>query len=85
MIPVRGVEGKTVGVLGLGRSGLTAAKALAAGGAQVRVWDDNTDARARAEAQGFTPADLTRESEMTALDLLITSPGIRISTQRPTP
>ena len=39
MIPVRGFEGKTVAVFGLARSGLTAARALVAGGAKVVVWD----------------------------------------------
>ena len=33
MIPVRGFEGKTVAVFGLARTGLAAARALAAGGA----------------------------------------------------
>ena len=37
MIPAQGVTGKNVVVLGLGRSGLTAALALRAGGAEVRV------------------------------------------------
>ncbi len=34
MIPVQGFEGQTVAVLGLGRSGLSAARALQAGGAR---------------------------------------------------
>ena len=37
MIPVRGFEGKTVAVFGLGRTGLTAARALIAGGAVLTV------------------------------------------------
>ncbi|MEL7346028.1 MAG: UDP-N-acetylmuramoyl-L-alanine--D-glutamate ligase, partial [Pseudomonadota bacterium] len=51
MIPVRGLAGKTVAVLGLGRSGLSAARALQAGGATPLCWDDNPEARARAEAE----------------------------------
>ena len=39
MIPVRGFEGKTVAVFGLARTGLAAARALAAGGAKVALWD----------------------------------------------
>ena len=35
MIPVKGFEGKRVAVFGLGRTGLTAARALLAGGATV--------------------------------------------------
>lgn len=52
MIPVRGYRGAQVGVLGLGRSGLSAARALEAGGATVLCWDDGAEARARAEEAG---------------------------------
>ncbi len=76
MIPVQGVTGARIGVLGLGRSGLSAARALRAGGADVRVWDDSPEARARAEGEGFTAADLSKPAEMDALAALITSPGI---------
>ena len=37
MIPVRGFEGKRVAVFGLGRTGLTAARALIAGGAPAQT------------------------------------------------
>ena len=40
MIPVQGYDGKTVAVLGLGRSGRAAAISLAAGGAKAVFWDD---------------------------------------------
>jgi UDP-N-acetylmuramoylalanine--D-glutamate ligase len=53
MIPVRGYEGRKVAVLGLGRSGLTAARALAAGGAEAVVWDDSPAAREKAVAEGL--------------------------------
>ena len=58
MIPAQGVTGKNVAVLGLGRSGLTAALALRAGGAEVRVWDDQAPARQAAEAQNLILEDL---------------------------
>ena len=45
MIPVRGFEGKTVAVFGLGRTGLTAARALIAGGAKVALWDEKSASR----------------------------------------
>ena len=48
MIPVLGYEDTRVAVLGLGRSGLAAARALQAGGATPLVWDDSPEARARA-------------------------------------
>ncbi len=76
MIPVQGVEGRTVAVLGLGRSGLTAARALAAGGAAVVAWDDGAPARARGEEEGLGLRDLGREGAWEGVSLLVTSPGI---------
>ncbi|WP_126976115.1 UDP-N-acetylmuramoyl-L-alanine--D-glutamate ligase [Frigidibacter oleivorans] len=76
MIPVRGYEGATVAVLGLGRSGIATARALRAGGAEPLLWDDSPEARARAEAEGWTCADLGRDSSWTGVTLLVTSPGI---------
>ena len=82
MIPVRGVEGRRIAVLGLGRSGLSAARALRAGGAEVLAWDDGAAARERAEAEGFAGPiafdgdDLDREDieakgfERDAVDIL---------------
>ena len=65
MIPVQGYEGKNVGVLGLGRSGLATARALVAGGATPICWDDNAAARTRAEAEGFTCQDLGKQGVLT--------------------
>ena len=76
MIPVRGLEGRKVAVLGLGRSGLATARALLAGGAEALVWDDSPEARGRAEAEGFTVHDLTRAKAWEGVALLVTSPGI---------
>ncbi|MDR9483548.1 MAG: UDP-N-acetylmuramoyl-L-alanine--D-glutamate ligase [Sediminimonas sp.] len=76
MIPVRGVQGKAAAVLGLGRSGLSAARALRAGGADVRCWDDMPDARAAAGAEGFAITDLTRPAAYEGVAILIVSPGI---------
>jgi UDP-N-acetylmuramoylalanine--D-glutamate ligase len=76
MIPVQGVKGKCVAVLGLGRSGLSAARALRSGGAEVVAWDDAAAGRAAAEAEGFRRRDLARAGAFDGVDLLITSPGI---------
>ena len=76
MIPVRGYQGQTVAVLGLGRSGRAAAAALAAGGAQVVVWDDGQPARDAAAAAGLTLRDLTKDQSFEGVAALITSPGI---------
>lgn len=76
MIPVQGMEGARVAVLGLGRSGLSAARALQAGGVQVLCWDDGAAARERAAAEGFELADPSRDVVAATLDCLVTSPGI---------
>ena len=76
MIPVQAVEGQTIAVLGLGRSGRATAAALAAGGAQVVAWDDGADTRQAAEAEGLRIADLTRGANWHGVTALITSPGI---------
>ena len=76
MIPVQGYSGQTVAVLGLGRSGLATARALAAGGARPIVWDDGQQARDTAAGEGFTVADLTKHGALDDVAALITSPGI---------
>lgn len=85
MIPVRGYEGRKVAVLGLGRSGLSAAKALAKGGAEALVWDDSPESRARAEAEGLALHDLGRSGAFDGVAALIVSPGIPHLYPRPNP
>ncbi|MWD27256.1 UDP-N-acetylmuramoyl-L-alanine--D-glutamate ligase [Aquicoccus sp. SCR17] len=76
MIPVQGVATLQIAVLGLGRSGLTAARALREGGALPLLWDDNPEARARAEAEGFTLRDLAKPGAFDDVAMLVVSPGI---------
>ena len=76
MIPVQGLSGARVAVLGLGRSGLSAARALDAGGAIPICWDDNPEARDRAEAEGFDCVDLKTRGAFDDIARLIVSPGI---------
>ncbi|MEX0307308.1 MAG: UDP-N-acetylmuramoyl-L-alanine--D-glutamate ligase [Ruegeria sp.] len=76
MIPVKGFSGQKVAVLGLGRSGLTTARALRAGGAQPVCWDDNPAARESAEQEGFACVDLHRHGAFDDIASLIVSPGI---------
>ena len=59
MIAVRGYEGRRVGVLGLGRSGLAAARALSAGGAIPVAWDDG-EASFVSCVEGFVVIPLLR-------------------------
>jgi len=86
VIPVRGFAGQRVAVLGMGRSGLAAARALAAGGATPICWDDSAAGRARAQEAGFDLADLAGSGgaagaagaagELQTCACLVTSPGI---------
>ena len=76
MIPVQGFTDKSVAVLGLGRSGLAAARALQSGGATPIVWDDGPAGRDAAEAEGFTMRDLTKPGAYHDIAALIVSPGI---------
>jgi UDP-N-acetylmuramoylalanine--D-glutamate ligase len=76
MIPVTSCAGQKIAVLGLGRSGLATARALRAGGAEPLLWDDSVDARDKAEAEGFTLLDLTRNGAYEGVSSLIVSPGI---------
>ncbi|HLB79955.1 MAG TPA: UDP-N-acetylmuramoyl-L-alanine--D-glutamate ligase [Dongiaceae bacterium] len=75
MIPVPIFSGRPVAVLGLGRSGLAAARALAAGGAEVWVWDDDAGARGAAAAAGAALVDL-RDCDWRRPAALVLSPGI---------
>lgn len=75
MITAQQVSGQRIAVLGLGRSGISAARSLRAGGAEVLVWDDMEGARDAARAEGFEPVDLARV-DWSGVDSLILSPGI---------
>ena len=76
MIPVTHFAGQRVAVLGLGRSGLSAAQALVAGGAEVRAWDDSARGRAAGEALDLEVTDLSRPGALEGVACLILSPGI---------
>lgn len=76
MIPVQGFKGRRVAVLGLGRSGLAAVRALAAGGAEPLAWDDSPEARDRAAQAGVVLTDLGRPGAFEGVACLALSPGI---------
>src|SRR5690606_17037268 len=82
MIPVPGFEGRRVAVFGLGRSGITAARALQAGGAVPVLWDDGVSGRMQAEAEGFLVEDLTRAG-WSGFAALILSPGAPLTHPKP--
>ncbi|GAA0647537.1 UDP-N-acetylmuramoyl-L-alanine--D-glutamate ligase [Brevundimonas lenta] len=82
MISVPGFEGRRIAVFGLGRSGLTAARALKAGGALPVLWDDSVSSRMQAEAESFAVEDLTR-ADWTDFAALVLSPGAPLTHPKP--
>ncbi len=82
MIPVPGFEGQRVAVFGLGRSGITAARALHAGGAIPVLWDDGVSGRMQAEAEGFAVEDLSR-ADWSQFAALVLSPGAPLTHPKP--
>ena len=82
MTPVPGFEGRRVAVFGLGRSGITAARALKAGGAEPILWDDGVSGRMQAEAEGFEVEDLTT-ADWSDFAALVLSPGAPLTHPKP--
>lgn len=67
---------RTYAVMGLGRSGFVAARALAAAGARVLAWDDSAERRAAVQAMpGIEIVDLGNQS-LDGVEALVLSPGI---------
>jgi UDP-N-acetylmuramoylalanine--D-glutamate ligase len=72
--PANIFAGRRYAVVGLGRAGIAAMRALTAMGAMVTGWDDAAFARDTAEREGFLIADPA--PDIGDLDALILSPGI---------
>src|SRR5690606_15933274 len=68
--------GRKVGVLGLGKAGASARRALEAAGAEVFVWDD------KQAGEGITPAETWPWVELAAL---VASPGVPLTHPAPHP
>ena len=75
MISCEGFAAKNVVVLGLGKSGLAAARALCRSGARVLTWDDSEARREAAIAEGMRTRDPERVN-WASMDALVISPGI---------
>tara|TARA_B100000963_G_scaffold357775_1_gene380768 strand:+ start:108 stop:1499 length:1392 start_codon:yes stop_codon:yes gene_type:complete len=75
MISAQNVKNTSYAILGLGRSGLSAAAALRAGGAKVLCLDDNTNNLKKAENLGFT-CIVADEINWSEIDVLLVSPGV---------
>jgi UDP-N-acetylmuramoylalanine--D-glutamate ligase len=69
------LRGRPVAVLGLGKSGLPAARALAESGVETWAWDDNPARRAEAASVGPKPVDLAA-CDWSRVAMLVLSPGI---------
>jgi UDP-N-acetylmuramoylalanine--D-glutamate ligase len=82
MIPVTVFAGKKVAVFGLGKSGLLAAGALIAGGADVVVFDDSEKMLADAQAAGLKVQNL-RELDWSQIAALVLAPGVPLTHPEP--
>ena len=82
MIRLSAFKNKTIAVFGLGGSGLAAADALRAGGADVVAWDDNPNAQEAALAAGHRVADL-KQFDWSSLDSLVIAPGVPLTHPEP--
>jgi UDP-N-acetylmuramoylalanine--D-glutamate ligase len=75
-------QGQSVALLGLGETGLSAAKALKTGGADVLAWDENLQNRERAIAEDIQVEDLT-QFDWGELSALIVENGDWLNAKRP--
>ena len=82
MTPITSFAGKTVALFGLGASGLDAARALLAGGAEVAAWDDKPASRDTAAAAGIAMVDL-HEADWSAFDAFVLAPGVPLTHPQP--
>jgi len=84
MIDVFPFAGYPVAVFGLGQSGLATAQALVRSEAEVWAWDDNEEARQRAEEEGVPLVDLYH-CDWRELTTLVLSPGVPLNYPKPHP
>jgi len=84
MIGLSRFQGQRIAVMGLARSGLAAARALLAGGAEVLAWDDGEAGRTAAAAAGIPLVDL-HTADLAGVTALVLSPGIPHTFPRPNP
>lgn len=82
MIAVSAYQGRAVAVFGLARSGLSAVRALKAGGADVYAWDDRENLREAAREAGAKLVDWT-DWPWDRLGAVILSPGVPLTHPRP--
>ena len=82
MTPVETLRGQSVALFGLGGSGLSTARALVAGGAEVAGWDDSAAARERAAAAGVALVDLAH-ADWRGFRVFVLAPGVPLTHPKP--
>jgi UDP-N-acetylmuramoylalanine--D-glutamate ligase len=85
MIKASVFKNKNIAVVGLGKTGLSACKALSAGGAHVVAWDDFENGRdklAKAALKNVSIVD-PKEYDWSAIDALVLSAGIPLTHPMP--
>ncbi len=82
MIPITTFAGRKVAVFGLGKSGLLAAGALIAGGADVVVFDDKETTLVDARSAGLKVQDL-RTLDWSTIAALVLAPGVPLTHPEP--
>lgn len=82
MIGVSTFSGKRVALFGLGISGLSAARALKAGGADLVVWDELAERCQAAQTDGYNVVDLACV-DWSEFEALILSPGVPLTHPEP--
>ena len=82
MIVADSFANRRVAVFGLARTGISAAKALLAGGAIVLADDDKPASRAAAAAEGVAMADL-RTADWSDIAALVLAPGVPLTHPEP--
>jgi UDP-N-acetylmuramoylalanine--D-glutamate ligase len=73
---------KRVAMFGLARSGVSCAKALELGGAEVFAWDDSEPAVEKARAEGLVTTNL-HTVDFKSLSALVLSPGVPLTHPEP--
>ncbi|MEM7619087.1 MAG: UDP-N-acetylmuramoyl-L-alanine--D-glutamate ligase [Pseudomonadota bacterium] len=82
MIPVTSFADQKVAVFGLGMSGLAAARALLAGGANVACWDDGDVGRNKAQHAQLPLVDL-RHANWSDYSAFVLAPGVPLTHPEP--
>ena len=77
MITTPAFKDRKFAILGLARSGLSAARALVAGGAEVLAWDNDEGARAKVTDIATIADPLL--SDLTGYEAIVVSPGVPIN------